>query len=938
MSIVNRILSRLLPAIILAALSHFPAWGEPVDSLYNIYLNADKTQQAEAVNQVSRILHDEGITDSLYQCDKSMRQNKIDATMHYLMAEYHYAEGRYESALEEGKAAQELLDLSKANKFTSDALGLLSNIQYRIGDYDEALKTLLAVYKNDKKLKDEKLISSDLNSLAAIYLAIEEPVKGIEFINKAIDIERELKRPDRLSTRLGMASELYLINHEPEKAMEAIDEAIEIDRQGGHPQKIAIRLVQKAAVLENLAEYDKAKAILQQTLAVLEEAGNTYSLAVAYNLLGKIEHQCGNGQEAAAHYKQALEESIKCGATKVERTAERGLWEVLRESNPGVALLHLERYQALNDSMLVEMASTRLAVMEITNQDIEENEIAKKSQLVNKLIKWGGLALLLMLAAILLGVFHSRRSMKKALAIQQQAEDQRSYFFTNITNKLQTPLAIVLNAGHQLLEGGRNTTEELKRLGEMIVYHGENMLGMVNQLLDIENVKTQIEAPEYKLGNIVLFVRLLVDNFATTAREKLIDLKFESPTNSLTVVFVPDYIRKIVHTLIDNALKFTPRNGNVTVKLENPETTTMRLTVNDSGVGIPVEERSRLFKPFTQSERDNEGVNVGLGLTLVHQIVQAMNGSISVNSELGQGTTFTIDFPVRIEDDNIAADEDTQQFTERYIKTDTSRHKPLVFVVDSDDELTFFVASHLDENYHLRLERNGKDALQNAHDMVPDLMITGMNLPVMDGKALIEQVRSDASLNHIPIIAMTSSTSEQTRMACIRAGADAVLVKPFNSGELRLLTQHLIQQSATMRKRFSKAQAVMQTEAPNNKLSKEDTRFINKLVDVINAHMSKNDTDIDHIAAALSMSRKQLRSRVMAITGLTPVAFSLQVRLNSACHMVATEDTPLNVIAKRCGFLNSSHFSKAFKQQFGMSPQQYRKQAEDNSHPPLPHS
>ena len=212
--------------------------------------------------------------------------------------------------------------------------------------------------------------------------------------------------------------------------------------------------------------------------------------------------------------------------------------------------------------------------------------------------------------------------------------------------------------------------------------------------------------------------------------------------------------------------------------------------------------------------------------------------------------------------------------------------------------------------------------------MVPDLIITNMKMPVMDGRQLIEHVRKNKSLNHIPIIAMTTSTSDQERMACIRAGADAVLVKPFNSDELRLLTGQLITMRSLLRERYVKsAPAVTPTESGTKKMSNEDKEFINRLIDIIHAHMAKEDLviDIDNISAALSLSRKQLRSRIAAITGMTAVAFVLQVRLNYAQRLITTDDAPLTTIAKRCGFQTLSHFSKAFKQQFGISPQQFRK-------------
>ncbi len=924
----KRFLTHLLLAAIPLIAFHLPMRGETVDSLYLVFINAETGQRPDLVNAVSQHLYQKQITDTLYQCDKSTKDNMVEAIMHYLMAEHYYDLGQYENALLEGEKARDVMDKKKSTKFQSDVMGMLSNAQYRIGDYDEALKTLLTAYEIDKKLKKPELISSDLHTLAAIYLAVEQPVQGIQYAEKAIAIERKLNRTDRLATRLGLASELYLLNNELNKAIEAINEAYKIDKQDPRTEKAAIRMVQMGTVFEAMGKLNEAQQIIEQAIPTLKEKGITYSLAIAYNQLGSIKLRTNNQQEAIDYYKMALEQSIKCGSPKVERIAERGLWEAMRESNPKGALLHLERYSELNDSMVSKMAATRIKVIETTNQITEQNELDNKNKLFKQVLKWGGFALVAMLVALLAGVLYSRRKVNNALKMQQQTQDLRNRFFTNITNELQTPLSVVMGAGQQLLSSSKSNAEE-KRLGEMIINHGKNMLGLVNQLLDIEKIQTTIEKPDLKRGDIMMFARMLVDNYTDAAQQKLINLEFLSPVHTLMVAFAPDHLRRILHILIDNAIKFTPRNGKVTVKMTPIESSRMKLEVSDTGKGIPTEEINRLFEPMVQSANGDDGVGTGLGLSLVNQLVNAMNGTINVDSKLGQGTLFTIEFPVRYgEDATQSTTSESHMMAENLIRQPKNgKHNPLVFIVENNDDVAFFIASLLNKKYNLRFARDGQEAWQTAQDMVPDLIISNIIMPVMDGKQLIEKVRSSASLNHIPIIALTNSNSEKERLACLQAGADIVLVKPFNSEELSLQAEHLIEQRMMLRERYQKASGAVPADSGAKPMSKEDQDFINKLVDIIHVHMTKEnaDLDIDSIAAALSLSRKQLRNRIASITGMTTVAFVLQVRLNYARRIISTEDTPMTAVANRCGFQTLSHFSKAFKQQFGVSPQQFRK-------------
>lgn len=920
-------LRHLFVAVLLMLAHHLTVTGEPVDSLYHIYMNAPSNHKTEAANKFFNHLYQSQIIDTLIQFAPKDAPALVETQVHFQMAEYNNMLGETAEALEAGNLAREAMKTVKDNRLKSDVLGTIANTLYRLGDYDQALKTLHEAYQIDKKLGDKELISSDLNTFAAIYLALQIPEHGIQNIEKAIAIERELKRPDRLAIRLGMASELYLLNNEIDKAMDAIDEAYQIDKQDNRAEKAAIRLVQKAAILDKMERTDEARAIILEAIPALEKAGNNYSLAVAYNQMGSIEKRTGSKESAVAFFMKALERSIKCGSPKTERIAERGLWETLRDTDPNMAMLHLERYTVLTDSLHNELLSVQTKIMDTNDFETAQIDIDKKKQSLQNLLKWGGFVLVALLIATLTALYYAWRRNKSALKLQRETQEIRAHLHTNITNQLQTPLTVVMSAGQQLLEGQKTSAEENRRLGEMIVSHGKNMLGLVNQLLDIDNARAGITQDDSKPGDIVMFVRMLVENFAEAARHQLINLNFSSPSDTLTVVFYPDYIRKIVHILIGNALKFTGRNGDINVRLTVPEAGRISIAVADTGKGIPLDERKRIFEPFSQSVNGDDGVGTGLGLSLVQQLVQAINGTISVESELGQGTTFTIDFPVQEAKGFSSNELDTaQQLAEKRIsKASDMKHRPLVFIVDNNEDVAYFIAHHLHEDYELRFARDGREALLNAQDLVPDLIITNTIMPVMDGKELITKLRDNPSLSHIAIIAMTSNTGEKERMSCIQAGADTVLVKPFNSSELRLVAAHLINQRHTLREHYVKASNETVQDDTSTQMSKEDMEFINKIVDVIHAQMANEDIDMKHIAAALSLSSKQLRTRVMSLTGLTPVAYVLQVRLNYARRLISSEDTPLATIATKCGFQNPSHFSKAFKQQFGVSPMQYRK-------------
>ena len=926
-----------LPAlitIIIMVISHLVMTATDIDSLLRSYDQADKHHKTVLLNSIASELYNRHITSTQYKFDKSATPNQLDATMHYLWAEHLLNEGEPGYSLDEGIKARDLLEKSPS-AFKGNVLRVVGKAQYKQDAFDEALKTFLTAYSNDLKLGNKEFISCDMSLIARVYLAVEEPALGITFIEKSIGMCRLLGHDDRLAHQLGLASQLYLLNNEPDKAMTAVNEACELSKNSGNDET-AIRLVQKAAVLQALSRYDQAQRSILKALPTLLESHDNATLALAYNHLASISVKQGQYQQAINYHKTALEYSIKGNSPREERTAERGLWELMRQDNPTLAMLHLERYTALTDSTMKRLVPARAQVRAITAQHTELAELDKSSSRMSKLFKWASIALGLLLVLLLVTLFRVRRTASRALNLQRQTQAQRDLFFKNITQELHTPISVIMSAGQQLLESGRTSAEERQRIGTMIVNHSKNILRNMNSLIDIDKVDSSVERPEPKCGDIVMFVKMLVENFTEQAIQQSVSLVFSSPKSSLTVTFVPDYLRRIVHNLISNSIKFTPRNGKVTVELLPLDADKMRLIVSDTGKGIPVEERKRIFEPFFQSQSMDNGVETVLELSLVNHIVTSMGGTIAMESDLGHGTTFTIDFPVQPDSrHNEENDSTVPDFAEkRILHTNNDKHRQLIFIVEDHEDVAFFTANKLSGKYNLRFAHDGNEAFSNAQGLAPDLIITNTVLPLMSGKELIRKLRDNAFLNYIPIIALTPNNSESERLSCLKAGADAVLVKPFNSTELCLLVDHLINQQHKVREHYSKVSATDGNNSKKSQLNKDDSEFINHLVDIIHAQMGKQDIDMENIAAALGLSRKQLRNRVMTITGLTPVAFSLQVRLNFARHMIATQDSPLTTIAQHCCFHNFSHFSNAFKQEFGVSPLHYRKSLNDIKQPP----
>ena len=560
----------------------------------------------------------------------------------------------------------------------------------------------------------------------------------------------------------------------------------------------------------------------------------------------------------------------------------------------------------------------------------DKTNLAQKDKDMNKSANrwlWINITMVsLLLLTILLLVFFWFRNREMTRRLEKH-QNIKTNVISYLSQELREPMLTVMEAGQSLKSDNINTGTANRHIGELIVKHCSDMLSLLTQM----NIKSKKTAPTMRAGDFVYFIRSIVEGHGDEANKRQIRLEFKTPLKTLFVHFAADHIQHIVDLLIHNSFTHTDPQGTITVELLEPEKDRMRFTVADTGRGIPVENQPYIFTP-SHNERqlthhnkvDTEAV---INVTLIKRLLDEMDGVISFKSEPGVETVFTVDLPFLPDSASAWEHEKAMPNIDEWLRQDNTdkENAPMAFIVESDEGEAFLVARHLINKFNLRYARDGHEALQNAKGLLPDIVIADISLPDMEGTEFIRQLRADEKLGQIAIVAMTKDTSEQERVRFIKAGADALLVKPISPEEMRFAAQHFVELRASLSKQYEKAEAEKAPEPAEAPLSKADSEFLNKMVDVIHAQMSHGDIDMERISTAMLLSRKQLRTRVMDLTGLTPIAFVLQVRLNYAKDLMADSSMSLTMIANKCCFQNLSHFSKAFKQQFGVPPQQYRK-------------
>lgn len=574
----------------------------------------------------------------------------------------------------------------------------------------------------------------------------------------------------------------------------------------------------------------------------------------------------------------------------------------------------------------------------------EETDAERELRGQQNLQRTTGFALILAFSFIVLLIFLLRQNAKKE-QFQQKLLDERTTFFTNITHEFRTPLTVILGFARQLQSRDARNGESPAQIGQRIERQGSQLLEMINQILDISSVRTTIGSAEWRHGDVVAFVRNVVESMRQLALEKQTSLTYAASPEERELDFVPDYVTKIVQNLVSNAIKYTPNGGQVRVALNIDKGEQITFTVADNGKGIPPELQKKIFEPFYVLPDTPRDVGVGIGLYLTHQIVHALHGTIHVESGGRRGTTFTVVLPKATTEEEVlplvnlpefaplAPPQSATEPTENAVyqaptATNISAPEgaPLVLIVEDNADVAQYVGSLLQSDYRLAYAANGEEGWNQALSLMPDIILSDIMMGGMDGIALCRKIRQTPAIDHTPVVLVTAKTGVATRIEGIQAGANALVTKPFNVDELRATVAHLVIAQRRLQRKYNEAAPTPQDETAERTFSPQEQAFLLKLDDAIAKQMRTNSINIEELASALFMSGSQLRRKLQAITGEKVGTYILRTRMLKAKQLLdAHPEMPMSEIADKCGFYDAAHFSNQFKLYYKMTPTQYRR-------------
>jgi len=537
----------------------------------------------------------------------------------------------------------------------------------------------------------------------------------------------------------------------------------------------------------------------------------------------------------------------------------------------------------------------------------------------------------------------------------------------NISHEFRTPLTMILGAVSSLSHGTKSSSG-VKQQFNILHRHAQYLLHLVNQLLEFR----RIESGAHRLGvvreDLVNVVRHTVTLFKPMAREHRIVCKVQTSLQSWHVWFDQKKIEMILMNLIGNAFKFTPDGGKISISI-NKKTLSSKNTKNgkrvpheqtgktnqswaeikisDTGIGIPPERLTHIFDRFYTVEHPGKLYydSIGIGMDLTKELVELHKGRISVTSTVNAGSTFTVLLPVEktfFNENEIDTSQQISQNTalpqevleeirqERQKLTATqidenigprSNNKPLLLVAEDHPDMSSMLKSWLQDLYEIIVTEDGLQALDAALSQVPDLIISDVMMPNMDGIELTKRLKSNVITSHIPVILLTIKSQIEHRIQGIETGADAYLVKPFFREELDAIIGNLIKTRKELRKQFSRELVVKPKDIT---ISDLDGQFLEKCIRTVEEHISDADFHINEFCREIGMSRTQAYHKVKNLSGFSLNEFILHIRLKRAAQLVVESQMNISEIAYSLGFCDHAHFSRHFKRMFGCPPKEYR--------------
>ncbi len=546
----------------------------------------------------------------------------------------------------------------------------------------------------------------------------------------------------------------------------------------------------------------------------------------------------------------------------------------------------------------------------------------------------------ILLLYLLIRNFMMRERLKARLQLERLEVEKlkefsamKSRFFSNISHEFRTPLTLITGPVDDLLEKSddRKVTQNLK----IIKRNGERLKHLIDQILDFSRLEAKKVKVKKERSELYGLLRASAASFVSLAERKKITYLIDIPSNDLWVSVDSEKIETVLNNLISNALKYTPESGRVVVAAEVKQSdpdSKLILRVEDNGPGLSLHEKEHVFERFYRVEKKDDAGGTGIGLSLTKEIVDLMQGSIRVLGEKGKGSTFEVTLPLElVEQPEPSVELNLDGQAQRHdLPKEVDQNAHSILLVEDNEDLRAHFRNLFGDQWQIFEATDGQMGYAMAIEEVPDLIVSDLMMPKMDGNELCKAVKQDEKTAHIPFIMLTAKATEQDKLHGLTHGANDYITKPFNKRELFLKFQNLLKQRNEMQEKLRKD--LMMYPIQSSDILPEKERFIIKLRKYIVDHLDDTDMNVNSLSREMGYSRIQLYRKVLGLTGLPTSDFIRQVRIHKAAELLQKKWGNVSEVAYAVGFNNLSYFTKAFKEVYKLTPSQFGKTKIEQAH------
>lgn len=870
------------------------------------------------------------------------------------IAECYNALGNYEKALDYESKELKIAEEMNNSVLIADCNINIASTYMLIRNFLKAREYLSIALKLEQQLGDKQQQASCLLALGSTYYNLEDYQKALENILDALKLYELLGDRVGIQGAYSAAAGVYNDQRKYLKALEFKLNSLKMSEEIGNRTAIAASLNDLALIYLKMAQDSTVNIVADSRIP----HGKNAKLDKAIEYLSRSSttaREIGDIHLLVENYKNLV---------KVYRTAKKY----------DLAIVYMDSTYQLFDTMFSLDASIKLARLgmqretDLKQKQIEINGIQEKQKRDERIFFIIGIGLLLLLIVLVLRNYSRQKQTNSKLSMaNSQLEDEKlksdelmgqqkvllqrqdelvheqyellhqkdelmgqlatnvamkSKFLANISHELRTPITLLTGMLEMIKVKSQTGSSGNQEKLEAAYKNSMRLQYMVEELLDLSRLESSGAAMKIETKEITPVLKRMVYAFETFMQKEQLSLHYDDGRASgLHVSLDENKFEKIINNLVYNAIKFNRKGGYIkVVTYQTDDEKSLIIEVADSGNGIHPGDLPYIFERYYQSDSSGaKAQGVGIGLSLVHEFTNLLGGSVTVASLVGEGTTFTLQFPLveKGGDENACVDETTMMPAEVW---EHFPERQTVLIVEDNSEMRYYLKEILGGKVNLAEAGNGREALLWLEKNTPDLIISDMMMPEMDGREFIAHIKNTEALRKIPVITLTALADQESQLGMLRMGVDDYIVKPFNASELSLRVYNLLNNYAE-RKAFN-LQPADPEDIPAE--SKEADELRNKITEYVLARLKNTNVSVFDLAYELSMSERQLYRLAKSLTGCTPAHLIKEVRLQKAYELlVSGQIYKIDDVAKRVGFETPAYFARQFMERFGKKPGEF---------------